>query len=240
TAVLFQNIEPKSVYSSVAGLINRVLDKKSRNTDSTGSNEAAVPANAGLSEDTDSAGGSIDYSGYSQGSNEETVPAAVEQTGQESSIVDDTSGDASIINGEGADNIKSFEGGLFITPANGKLGSPFGERIHPETKAKEFHKGIDIEANNGDPIKASQSGDVLVSGVEKSYGKYIKIRHPDGYVTVYAHCSQLIAKKGQKVKKGDIIAKVGDTGSSTGPHLHFEIWKDGKPQNPLNFIKVSK
>jgi murein DD-endopeptidase MepM/ murein hydrolase activator NlpD len=71
-------------------------------------------------------------------------------------------------------------------------------------------------------------------------GKYIKLKHPGNFVTVYAHCSQLMIKKGQRVKKGDIIAKVGSTGWAIGPHLHFEIWKDSKPYNPLSFIEVPK
>jgi len=118
------------------------------------------------------------------------------------------------------------------------LGSAFGNRVDPIQKIVKFHYGIDIEAEKGTQIKAALAGEVLVSDTDPTYGKYIKIKHNDGITTVYAHCSSLLVKKGQKVKQGSVIAKVGDTGAAVGPHLHFEVWKDGKPLNPLNFIKV--
>lgn len=126
----------------------------------------------------------------------------------------------------------------FILPVNGFLGSLYGERIHPIKKTTEFHKGIDIEAAKGDSIKAASDGEIIEEGTNSTYGKYIKIRHDGGLETVYAHCAVLSAKKDQKVKQGEVIAKVGDTGTSTGAHLHFEIWKDGKPVDPLTFVKV--
>jgi len=125
-----------------------------------------------------------------------------------------------------------------IAPAEGTVSSPYGERMHPIKKTVEFHRGIDIEATEGTKIRAALGGKVVEAGEEPTYGKYIKIEHTDGITTVYAHCSKIIAEKGQKVNQGDIIAEVGDTGAATGSHLHFEIWKDGKSLNPSNYIDI--
>lgn len=126
----------------------------------------------------------------------------------------------------------------FTCPVYGALGSPFGSRINPISKKKEFHKGVDIKANSSTPIKSALDGTVFAAEYEKSYGNYIILNHSDGITTLYAHCSKLLVKNGQKVKKGQIIALVGSTGNSTGPHLHFEVHKDGKLLDPLSFIKL--
>lgn len=124
----------------------------------------------------------------------------------------------------------------FIIPVGGVIGSFFGERVHPIKGNTEFHKGIDIEAQNGTAIKAAYDGEVVEAGEEATFGKYIKIKHDESITSLYAHCSSLNKKKGEKVNKGDIIAKVGSTGLSQGPHLHFEIWKDEEAVNPLDYI----
>jgi murein DD-endopeptidase MepM/ murein hydrolase activator NlpD len=126
----------------------------------------------------------------------------------------------------------------FLTPVEGSVTSPFGERIHPVWKTQIFHSGVDIEAKKGVPIKAALSGKVIEASSNATYGKYIRMEHEDGIITLYGHCSQLLVKKGQIVEKGKTIAKVGNTGVTVGAHLHFEIWKDGKPLDPLEFIKV--
>ena len=125
-----------------------------------------------------------------------------------------------------------------ILPVEGVLSKPFGERINPINGTMEYHRGIDIEANIGIPIIAVMDGEVIEGGEEYTYGKYLKINHGNGLVTVYANCSKLIVKRGQKVKKGDIIGRVGETKDSQNPHLHFEIIKDGKAVNPLDYIDV--
>lgn len=127
-----------------------------------------------------------------------------------------------------------------LTPVTGVVSSPFGERMHPIKKTLEFHKGIDIEAANGSSIKAALEGEVIEAGEERTYGKYIKIKHKNGITTVYAHCSKLISEKGQYAEQGDIIAEVGSTGAAVGAHLHFEIWKDEKPLDPSNYIDTLK
>jgi len=130
--------------------------------------------------------------------------------------------------------------GIFITPAIGFLGTPFGDIVDQLTQKTKSHMGVDIEAPNGTEIKAAAGGIVLESAYEKTMGYYVKIEHSSGYNTIYAQCSQLIAKKGQNVNQGEVIAKVGSTGISVGNHLHFEVWKDGKAVNPLDYIKVSE
>lgn len=124
-----------------------------------------------------------------------------------------------------------------IMPAKGKIGSAFGSRMHPIKGTIEPHKGIDIEAQSGDRIVAFLSGEVIYAGFESTFGNYIKIQHSNGLLTLYAHCSKIIAKKGQKVAAGELIAHVGNTGSSLGPHLHFEVHQNGVPVNPMMFIK---
>lgn len=126
----------------------------------------------------------------------------------------------------------------FIVPSSGPLGSEFGDRMHPIKGKIEMHKGIDIKANHGVSVKAAMAGKVIEAGPNSSFGNMVKIDHQNGYITLYAHCSAIVAKKGNMVKQGEIISKVGSTGTSTGPHLHFEIWKNGTPVNPLDYIKI--
>ncbi len=123
-------------------------------------------------------------------------------------------------------------------PVSGVIGSPFGERVHPTKGVEKFHYGIDIKANSGVPIKAALDGEVIEATYEVTYGNFVKVKHSDGLSTLYAHCSVLTVKKGQKVKKGQVIARVGSTGDSTGPHLHFEVHKNGTHVDPLTYIKV--
>lgn len=127
----------------------------------------------------------------------------------------------------------------FITPIKGNIASTFGTRTDPLSGNAQFHSGLDIEANMGASIKAALGGEVVEVGTNPEYHKYIKIQHNDGINTVYAHCSILIAKKGQKVNQGDVIAKVGDTEGLPGSYLHFEVWKDNKavdPEKLLNYL----
>ncbi len=127
---------------------------------------------------------------------------------------------------------RSVGTGSFIMPTSGKLTSPFGARWGRQ------HAGVDLAAKVGTPIYAADNGVVTVSRDKNNgYGKMITIDHKNGFVTTYAHCSELLVKEGDVVAKGDLIAKVGNTGRSTGPHLHFEIRLDGVAQNPYNYIK---
>ena len=122
--------------------------------------------------------------------------------------------------------------GSFAMPTSGKLTSPYGARWG------RTHAGIDIGAKTGTPIYAADNGIVTVSEHKNNgYGKIVTIDHGNGFVTNYAHCSELLVNVGDVVAKGDLIAKVGNTGRSTGPHLHFEIRLEGAAQNPMNYVK---
>ena len=117
-----------------------------------------------------------------------------------------------------------------------RMASGYGYRIHPIYKTRKMHYGMDFSAKTGTEIYST--GDGVVSKVKRSkrgYGNYVKINHGFGYETLYAHMSKYIVKKGQKVKRGEIIGFVGNSGISTAPHLHYEVRKDNKKINPLNF-----
>ena len=117
-----------------------------------------------------------------------------------------------------------------------RMASGYGYRIDPFTKKRRFHYGMDFSARKGTPIYATGNGTVKRADNRSSgFGKHIRIDHGFGYVSLYAHLSKYNARRGQKVKRGDIIGFVGNTGRSRGPHLHYEILKDNKKINPLNF-----
>ena len=117
-----------------------------------------------------------------------------------------------------------------------RMASGFGWRTDPFTKARRRHKGMDFTAPRGTPIYATSDGKVKRADARAlGYGKHIRIDHGFGYVTRYAHLSGYNVKRGQRVKRGDIIGYVGNTGRSQAPHLHYEIHKDGKAVNPINF-----
>ena len=117
-----------------------------------------------------------------------------------------------------------------------RMASGYGYRIHPIYKTRKMHYGMDFSAKTGTEIYST--GDGVVSKVKRSkrgYGNYVKINHGFGYETLYAHMSKYIVKKGQKVKRGEVIGFVGNSGISTAPHLHYEVRKDNKKINPVNF-----
>ena len=117
-----------------------------------------------------------------------------------------------------------------------RIASGYGYRIDPFTKKRRFHYGMDFSARKGTPIYATGNGTVRRADNRSSgFGKHIRIDHGFGYVSLYAHLSKYNVRRGQKVKRGDIIGFVGNTGRSRGPHLHYEILKDNKKINPLNF-----
>ena len=126
---------------------------------------------------------------------------------------------------------------MFCVPTNGWVaGRHFGYQMHPIYKVMKFHKGIDMKAPKGSSVFASADGVVAGTGRGGTYGKVIIINHPGGYQTRYAHLWKIYIKTGQKVKQKQCIGRVGNTGLSTCPHLHFEIRKNGKPINPMKFL----
>jgi murein DD-endopeptidase MepM/ murein hydrolase activator NlpD len=124
-------------------------------------------------------------------------------------------------------------------PVMGRISSPFGYRTNPFTGIYCLHDGMDIAAPMGTDILAAMDGVVIASVEDAQIGNYIKIDHGNGIVTAYGHCSKLIAEEGDKVKKGDLIAKVGSTGHSTGPHTHFEVRVNGVKVNPAYYLDLS-
>jgi murein DD-endopeptidase MepM/ murein hydrolase activator NlpD len=123
-----------------------------------------------------------------------------------------------------------------VWPIQGYLTSKFGMRISPFTGQRKFHAGIDIGASPGTPVYAPADGTVLFVGSRAGYGHTLIIGHGYGLVTCYAHNSKVTVEKGQQVKRGDLIAQVGNTGRSTGPHLHYEVRLNGKAEDPRLFI----
>ncbi len=121
--------------------------------------------------------------------------------------------------------------------ANTYISAPFGARIDPINGGHEFHKGLDLNGQTGDPIHAAADGIVMRSDFDNGgYGNVVDIDHGNGYITRYGHCSKLLVKVGDLVHAGDVIAKVGSTGHSTGSHLHFEVWINGQPVNPRPYL----
>ena len=123
----------------------------------------------------------------------------------------------------------------YESPVTGVTSSGFGYRMHPLKNEVKYHYGTDLAADTGTPISAFADGTIVAQGDSDSFGKYVMIDHPDGYRTLYAHCSELCMSCGS-VKKGDTIALVGSTGAATGPHLHFELEHDGVYLNPEFYI----
>lgn len=128
---------------------------------------------------------------------------------------------------------KNYE---FIRPVNGKITSGFGEREVTSKIMTKDHKGIDIAANQGTEIKSAIDGQVIEADNNSQYGNFIKIKNND-LITVYAHCEKLKVSKEENIKKGDVIATVGSTGNSTGPHLHFEIRLSNRYIDPRFIIE---
>ena len=123
-----------------------------------------------------------------------------------------------------------------IAPVKGFISSGYGVRKNPFTATTDFHMGIDITAPVGQPVAASASGTVIFTGYKSGYGNMIVIDHGYGIQTHYGHLSKILVNEGQKIRRWDIIALVGNTGKSSGPHLHYEIVRNDNPLNPLDFM----
>jgi murein DD-endopeptidase MepM/ murein hydrolase activator NlpD len=123
-----------------------------------------------------------------------------------------------------------------IAPVDGPVGSGFGFRIDPFNGRPALHTGLDYPNSTGTPIHAAAGGVVRAAEAEAAYGMAVEIDHGNGLATRYAHTSKILVKPGDLIKRGQVIAHVGNTGRSTGPHLHFEVLLDGVPQNPQRFL----
>jgi murein DD-endopeptidase MepM/ murein hydrolase activator NlpD len=118
-----------------------------------------------------------------------------------------------------------------LWPTRGFITSPFGKK-----RGNRYHEGMDIAGPTGTPIVAPGDGHVTFTGYKGGYGNTVKIDHGYGITTVYAHCSRIFVQDGDRVKRGEVVAAVGNTGSSTGPHLHYEVHLDGVPVNPKHYL----
>jgi murein DD-endopeptidase MepM/ murein hydrolase activator NlpD len=125
----------------------------------------------------------------------------------------------------------------FIYPIRGRLTSPFGWRDDPITGARTYHAALDIAAALGTPVKAAMKGTISSAGQNAIYGKFVIITHSNGYQSMYAHMSAISVAQGTAVEQGAKIGEVGSTGRSTGPHLHFALFKNGRSLDPLEFLK---
>ncbi len=125
-----------------------------------------------------------------------------------------------------------------LQPVHGRVSSAFGWRTHPIHGDRRFHHGLDIAAGEGTPIKTTLPGRVVESGYRGGYGNVVKVDHGHGFTTLYAHNRENLVQKGAWVHAGDPVALVGSTGDSTGPHLHFEVRRHGRPVNPAEFLGV--
>jgi murein DD-endopeptidase MepM/ murein hydrolase activator NlpD len=125
---------------------------------------------------------------------------------------------------------------MFRSPLGGRFSSFFGGRIHPIFRTHRFHNGVDIAARYGTLVGAACRGTVVSIGWMGGYGKTVIISHPNGFRTLYGHLSRIYVRRGQHVHSGKIIGRVGSTGWSTGPHLHFTIWHNGKLINPMKVL----
>jgi murein DD-endopeptidase MepM/ murein hydrolase activator NlpD len=241
-STVFYNMDVKAAYAGIEGLFGGLADGMAKQDDITGmeENSTVVGDKEGLSEE-DLSGNAVlpegeAVAGESTGiiDESEAVPSAPEE--KEGAAVQQTTQKETSSRGAASAAVSASS---FIIPVGGKVGSPYGYRDDPFTGARKFHRGIDIEANKGASIKAAMDGEVAAAGSEPSLGNYVKLQHKGGYATIYAHCSVLQVKAGQKVKQGSVIAKVGDTGRSIGAHLHFEIWKDGKSADPMKYVSAT-
>lgn len=127
---------------------------------------------------------------------------------------------------------------ILLRPVSGRISSLFGRRKHPTTRSWHFHTGVDIVARKGTPIVSSLAGKVTYAGWKRGYGLIIVVDHGNDIQTAYAHCSKLAVKVGQSVNAGQRIGYVGNTGVTTGSHLHFEVRRKGAVQNPLRFLSL--
>ncbi|MDE0027619.1 MAG: M23 family metallopeptidase, partial [Spirochaetaceae bacterium] len=153
-----------------------------------------------------------------------------------SSII--TPGQILLIPGVGlSENVRNrVLGRLFIAPARGRLSSPYGFRNDPFTGLRKFHNGVDIANGPGTPVVASMSGAVASVGYNGNYGRYVILRHPDGFQTLYAHLARTHVSQGDRVRQGQQLGEMGNTGYSTGNHLHFSIFLNGTHVDPQEYL----
>lgn len=134
-------------------------------------------------------------------------------------------------------SLKDFYGERFIWPVRGIISSPFGYRENPFTNLRTFHSALDIAINKGTKVKATGDGTVADTGYNSVFGNYIILKHTSGFQSLYGHLSQVLVHDGSRISQGSVIGLSGNTGQSTGPHLHFSIFKNGQAIDPRKYVK---
>jgi murein DD-endopeptidase MepM/ murein hydrolase activator NlpD len=239
-ALKFRHADDASLLGSVS-LMQARLDSLDDTLRAIGRRDQQIRLLAGLSADsaaqhTDSSAGSI--------TSPLSVPRVTELAVGGSSDIDgmikranSLAASFAEVSGTLAHNSEKMARIPSIMPTAGWLSSNFSlSRFHPILHYARPHEGIDVSAPMGAPIVAPAGGIVRLVTVETGYGNVLEIDHGDGIVTKYAHCSRIVVHAGQKVKRGQIIANVGSTGLSTGPHVHYEIHVNGKVVDPLTYV----
>jgi murein DD-endopeptidase MepM/ murein hydrolase activator NlpD len=135
-----------------------------------------------------------------------------------------------------AEDLRLALGELFVYPIRGRLTSSFGWRLDPISGVRRFHAALDLAASTGTTVKAAMDGRIATVGYNATYGNYIIMSHSGGYQTLYAHLHSVSVRKDAAVNQGSKIGEVGNTGYSTGPHLHFAVFRNGKAVNPLDYL----
>ena len=138
-----------------------------------------------------------------------------------------------------AELLQQVLGFAYTAPVEGQLSSGFGLRTDPLEGVSRFHYGLDIAAPAGAVVSSFADGTVTAVGESSSYGKYCTVTHANGCATLYAHCGRISVSSGAAVKKGEKLGEVGETGMATGPHLHFELQKDGVYLNPIYYVETA-
>jgi murein DD-endopeptidase MepM/ murein hydrolase activator NlpD len=133
--------------------------------------------------------------------------------------------------------LRDFYGERFVWPVRGSISSPFGYRTHPFTGLRSFHSAIDIVIPTGTRVKSTSDGKIADTGYNSVFGHYVIIKHDNGYQSLYAHLSSIGVRKGTSVAQGAAIGLSGNSGQSTGPHLHFSIFKNGQALDPRKLVK---
>jgi murein DD-endopeptidase MepM/ murein hydrolase activator NlpD len=133
--------------------------------------------------------------------------------------------------------MQNFYGVSFVWPVRGPISSPFGYRSNPFTGLRTYHSALDIAVPLGTKVKATRAGTVADTGYNSVFGNYIILKHSSGYQSLYGHLSAIGVREGQSVDQGAVIGNSGNTGESTGPHLHFSIFQNGKALDPRRFVK---
>jgi murein DD-endopeptidase MepM/ murein hydrolase activator NlpD len=139
------------------------------------------------------------------------------------------------------EDLRMALGELFMYPVKGaRLSSPFGWRNDPISGVRRHHAAVDLSAPQGTPVRAAMEGKVSTASYDRTYGNFIILTHPGGYQSLYAHLYTISIKKGDQVAQGAQIGTVGNTGYSTGPHLHFAIFRNSRAVNPLDFLNPQR